>query len=250
MIDIRKINRINSVVETFFKDNNQPEKIPANFLMPQFIKAGIFAKDIKSGKPLRDVLKDLDRTDELHLIPYLHAERIDEIHTYWYFVVGNASSETAIPTQQKIATKKELAIQARLNSDENYVIGLCNTALDLMSVRQKKFEFLLGDMHKDGHTRTMLPVDAYYESLKLAIEYDEMQIRSAAYKNNNATISGVNRNAQRKIYDKRKATELAKNEIKLIVISHQLFNCNEEHKIIRNPEEDLQKIEEILKSVK
>jgi hypothetical protein len=77
-----------------------------------------------------------------------------------------------------------------------------------------------------------------------------MQTRSAAYKNNNATISGVNRNAQRKIYDKRKATELAKNEIKLIVISHQLFNCNEEHKIIRNPEEDLQKIEEILKSVK
>ena len=250
MIDIRKINRINSVVEIFFKENNQLDKIPANSLMPQLIKAGIFAKDIKSGKPLRDVLKDLDRTDELHLIPYLHAERIDEIHTYWYFVAANASAETAIPIQEKILTKKELALQTRLNSDENYVIGLCDTALELKAIRQKKFDFLLGDLHQDGITRTMLPIDAYYESLKLAIEYNEMQARSALHKTNTATISGVNRIAQRKIYDKRKATELAKNEIKLIVISHQLFNCNEEQKIIRNPEEDLLKVKEVLKNAK
>jgi len=241
---MKEINDINSVVEAYFKKNPTVKIIPVKELMPEFIDAGIFKKDVKNGKPIRDILRTLYKTDQMQLVPFLHTEHKDE-NIYWYFIPKDAPKPTIFYKQESISAKKEEAIKLRLLSDETYVIDLCDTALGLKAERQKRFDFLLGDLHKDGITKTKLPVDAYYESLNLVIEYKEFQHteKSEPYIR---TISGVSRDVQRQIYDQRRADELPKFGITLIEISYDIFNCDSQNKMIRNPEQDLNKIKGIL----
>ncbi len=80
-----KIARINEVVTDYFKNNLSVNKILAKDLMPEFIKAGIFNKDYeRKGLPIRNLLRELDRNNELDKIPSLLPER-KPINTYWYF---------------------------------------------------------------------------------------------------------------------------------------------------------------------
>ena len=58
------INRINSTIEDYFKNNPTVRTILAKDLMPEFIKAGIFAKNHRDGLPIRNVLRALDRSHE------------------------------------------------------------------------------------------------------------------------------------------------------------------------------------------
>ena len=80
-----KIARINEVVTDYFKNNPSVDKIPAMDLMPEFVKDGIFNKDYeRKGLPIRKLLRELDRNNELNKIPTLLPER-KPINTYWYF---------------------------------------------------------------------------------------------------------------------------------------------------------------------
>lgn len=80
-----KIARINKVVTGYFKNNPSVNKIPAMNLMPEFIKAGIFNKDYeRKGLPIRNLLRELDRNNELDKIPSLLPERKPK-NTNWYF---------------------------------------------------------------------------------------------------------------------------------------------------------------------
>lgn len=80
-----KIARINKVVTGYFKNNPSVNKIPAMNLMPEFIKAGIFNKDYeRKGLPIRNLLRELDRKNELNEIPSLLSERKTK-NTNWYF---------------------------------------------------------------------------------------------------------------------------------------------------------------------
>ena len=91
----------------------------------------------------------------------------------------------------------------RNDSDEYYVISLCNEALGIEGQQQYRLPFLLGD------SGTRLPVDAYYSSLKLVIEYYERQhTESVKLFDKRMTVSGVNRGEQRRIYDERRRVEL------------------------------------------
>ena len=129
----------------------------------------------------------------------------------------------------------------RTNSDEYYVIGLCNEVLGLTAMQQYKFPFLLGD---NGRS---LPVDAYYPSLNLVIEYHEKQhTEPVNFFDKRMTISGVPRGEQRRIYDERRRTELPKHGIKLIVIDYLAFGSSK--KLIRDHNTDLEKVKRILKS--
>ena len=58
---------------------------------------------------------------------------------------------------------------SRKNSDEHYVLDLCDEILGLKASRQQTFDFLRGD----GKPGKKLPVDAYYPNLKLVVEYKE-----------------------------------------------------------------------------
>lgn len=87
----------------------------------------------------------------------------------------------------------------RKTSDEHYVIDLCDEILGVLAKRQYCFDFLRGD---SGVT---LPVDTYYPSLNLVIEYHESQhTQSTPFFNNKTTVSGVFRSEQRRIYDERR----------------------------------------------
>ncbi len=252
MKDLSKIEKINKVIEAYFNANASQTIVPVKELMSAFIEAGIFTKDIKKGLPIRLILRDLDASNQLNLIPFVHAERHGE-HTYWYFIPANVTVPN-VPYKQEKKKLENDAIATRLNNDETYVISLCDEVLALKANRQKRFDFLLGDLHKNGKTQTMLPVDAYYEELQLVVEYKEIQnyrplavIEEKEDEEENEKVKSVSREEQRRIYDERRAKVLPENEISMIVISYSDFAYDDKNKIIRDKESDLKIVQTALK---
>lgn len=158
----------------------------------------------------------------------------------------NFTKQTNNKTKSIQTSKRESSTK---NKDEHYVLDICDKVLGLTSSRQHKFDFLLGDIGKNGKPRK-LPVDSYYDKLNLVVEYCEKQhTESVAHfdKPNNMTISGVHRGDQRKIYDERRRHVLPLNGIKLIELSYSDFNHNRQKCIIRNIKHDTEIIKQKLK---
>lgn len=133
----------------------------------------------------------------------------------------------------------------RKDSDEAYVIDLCDEVLKLTASRQHKFDFLLGDASPKTGKKAQLPVDAYYEERKLVVEYNERQhTESVALFDRKNTISGMSRGEQRKMYDERRKKVLPEHGIDLITISY--FDFGSSKKLLRNKEHDIQIIEKKL----
>jgi len=235
--------KINKAVEVFFKENPETEWIPAKVMMPSLIKAGVFIKDVKKGLPLRKVLRLLDQNDALDSIPLVHPERNGH-STYWYFVRQGGSYTPTEPINE--VTNKQKAIRRRESSDEYYLIGLINELLNTRASHQHTFDFLLGDYHKNGKTRTELPLDAYYAEKNLVIEFLDKS-NSESINQDKMTISGVTRAEQRDIYRKRKQGVLKANDINLIEIDYARFDSDSEKKLSRNMENDVTLLKEILK---
>jgi hypothetical protein len=245
----KQIDSINSVIEAYFAAHNDVTILPVKELMPELIAAGIFTKDVKNGKPIRDVLKKLQKENTLNQIPFAHPMQNGE-DTYWYFVPKDATKPTTLYKQNVVSAEKIELENKRLLSDKYYVINLCDEALNLKAKRQKRFDFLLGDLHRDGKTRTELPVDAFYHDLNLVIEFKEAPLAEPTEffnKLNVRTVSGISRAKQREKYDRVKAAELPQNGIKLIEIPYTIFTIDESNRIIRNHEQDLKTVTEFLK---
>jgi hypothetical protein len=115
----------------------------------------------------------------------------------------------------------------RENSDETYVIDICDQVLRQRAERQASFDFLRGDSRKRGPGKgRMLPCDAYYPELNLVIEYHERQhSESVPIFDRRETVSGVPRGAQRKMYDDRRRDILPANGLNLIVFDVSQFTC-------------------------
>lgn len=245
----KQIESINNVIEAYFATHTNTTIIPVKELMPELIAAGIFTKDKKNGKPIRDVLKALHKSNELVQIPYAHAIQNGE-DTYWYFVPKGAPKPTTLYKQEVVSVEKIELENKRLLSDKYYVINLCDEALNLKAKRQKRFDFLVGDLHRDGKTRTELPVDAFYHDLNLVIEFKEAPLAEPTEffnKLNVKTVSGMSRAKQREKYDRVKAAELPQNGIKLIEIPYSIFTIDESNRIVRNHEQDLKTVIDFLK---
>lgn len=162
---------------------------------------------------------------------------------------GTFQSESK-PTK-RLNPKKQSVIK-RANSDEKYVIDLCDKVLNSKASRQHKFDFLLGDPNSNGFS-AKLPVDAYYQELNLVVEYRERQHTESINffdKPNKLTVSGVHRGEQRKIYDQRRDKLLPKNGIKLIKISYYDFEYDNKKRILRDEKEDIKTIEKLIKTEK
>jgi len=132
--------------------------------------------------------------------------------------------------------------------DEHYVLNICDKVLRQVASRQHKFDFLLGDKNSNGIAKR-LPVDAYYEKLKLVVEYRERQhTESVAFfdKPNRMTVSGVHRGEQRKIYDERRRKLIPKNGLTLVEISYSDFHHDKQKRIIRNEKQDTVVIRKLL----
>lgn len=109
--------------------------------------------------------------------------------------------------------------QSRLR-DADYVLDLCDQLLGEAGLREHRFDWLLGDPNGKG-TRRSLPVDAYYLSHSLVIEYRERQHDEAVPffdKPDRPTISGVDRREQRRRYDERRDVEIPSHGLRLMVI--------------------------------
>lgn len=236
-----KISQINQVLKEYFDVNKSVGIIPAKDMMPYFILAGVFEKDNKNGLPIRAILRRLDANNQLHQIPFVYAER-KTANTNWYFQRNNK----AIPiTKKAVSTKTKYVstIKSRKDSDEYYVLDLCDQVLGINGLRQHRFDFLLGD------SGTKLPVDIYYPSLNLVIEYKEQQHSKPNKhfdKPDKMTVSGVHRGEQRKIYDQRRLEVLPKHGIRVIEIFYSDFNHDSKDRILRG-NGDLERVKKIVK---
>jgi hypothetical protein len=191
-----KINQINQVIQKYFEVNKTVKSIPAKDMMPYFIKGGVFEKEVKNGLPIRAVLRQLDVKNEFHQIPFAFAER-KATNTNWFFqrnATTISMSPKAISTKQTL--KPNIKPSSRKDSDEHYVLDLCDEVFGVKGLRQHRFDFLLGD------SGTKLPVDCFYPELNLVIEYKEQQHTKPNKhfdKPDKMTVSGLHRGEQRKI---------------------------------------------------
>ena len=130
--------------------------------------------------------------------------------------------------------------------DEDYVIDLCDGALNLKAKRHHRFDFLRGDPGKNSRC-AKLPVDAYYDELKLVIEYRERQhAESVPIFDKRLTCSGCDRREQRRRYDQRRRDVLPKHGIHLIELEYNSFQHNGKKRLTRNPIRDEAVIRELL----
>lgn len=131
-------------------------------------------------------------------------------------------------------------------SDEHYIIGLCDAVLGFPASRQHRFDFLLGDKCPRGRQRK-LPVDAFYEPLRLVVEYRELQHTEAVpIMDKKWTISNCTRGEQRRRYDERRRTTLPLHNIELVELCYSQFDHDRKKKLQRNPESDEQTIRSAL----
>ena len=131
-----------------------------------------------------------------------------------------------------------------MQSDEAYIVDLCDEVLKHKSLRQHRFDFLRGD------TGVKLPVDAYYPTLNLVIEYYERQhSESVPHFDKRMTASGISRGEQRKLYDERRRIELPKNGIDLIIFDYTEFQHTSGKRLIRDTVNDTEVIKRKLKSI-
>lgn len=240
------IQRINEVVDAYFESNPDTNWFPAKKLMPALVEKGVFYRDKKNGMPLRQVLRDLDLKGGLENIPRVHPERIG-IDIYWYFVregaefVSNHVSDTPNAKQKR-------ALE-RLNSDEVYLMELIDGLLNETGSRKHTFEYLLGDLHKNGETRTKLPLDLYYANLKLAIEFIEHPERKKNAddsKEEKLTVSGLKRTDQRLKYLNRKKVILTNKDKSFIEIPLENFEVDESMQLVRDKNKDESVLRELL----
>jgi hypothetical protein len=126
----------------------------------------------------------------------------------------------------------------RDESDEAYVVGLCEQVLGEQAVTQHRFDWLLGDAGADGR-RAGLPVDAYWPGHRLVVEYREAQ-------HDRPTVSGVHRGEQRALYDARRDTEIPAHGLRLVVIRPADLDADSRGRLRRDPVPDLAAVRALL----
>lgn len=237
MMSEENLSKINEVIGHYFDTQTKADWIPAKVVMPALIEAGVFTKDEKKGLPLRRVLRKLDEAATLDKIPTVHAERNEEA-VYWYFV---REGKVYTPKEPVAAiSKKEQRLLTIQNSDEYYLVNLCDELLEQKASRKHTFDTIVGSLHKRGKGRTKLPLDAYYEDLKLVIEFFREQVAIE-----DLDEAEQARLVQIKRYDQIKKKAILKRELHLVEINYSTFACDEAGKLVR----DLEKDQNILKGM-
>ncbi len=250
-----KIPAINKAITEYFAIYKSVDEVPAKNLMTWFIKKGVFDNDHQNGLPIRNILRKLDKKNELNRIPTLLADRKAK-NTNWFFVrSGLVDSQNGCNTQKSVrlsassTSPKSPTVES--SRDEDYVIDLCDKALNRTGSRQHKFAFLVGDPDANGTCR-QLPVDSYYEPLSLVIEYRERQHTEQVKhfdKPDVMTVSGVHRGEQRRIYDQRRRDILPCHGITLIELSFSDFEFDNQKRLVRNYRSDFEVVKNTLKEV-
>jgi hypothetical protein len=153
--------------------------------------------------------------------------------------VGLREWRGASPGISRPSQPAPLAPAESAAKDSEYIICLCDAVLGVTALREHRFDFLLGDAN------TPLPVDAYYRSLKLVIEYHERQHTEPVNffdKPDQLTVSRVPRGEQRAIYDQRRRDVLPRHGVELIELSYSDFANDDRKRLLRDRESDIEVI--------
>jgi hypothetical protein len=135
-------------------------------------------------------------------------------------------------------------VASRADSDEHYVLDLCDEVLGLIGSRQQRFEWLRGDPSAHRPNGTALPVDGYWPELGLVVEFQEEQhSQPSPFFDRRQTVSGVGRAEQRRRYDERKRVEIPHHGLRLVVIEKSAFTVKSK-RIARDRARDLAIIRE------
>lgn len=153
-------------------------------------------------------------------------------------IVGVGKPNAQIVTKEEkpfVTNQKSIVTKRNRNKtrDEDYVIDLCDKILGQTSLRQHRFDWLRGD---SGRT---LPVDAYYPSLNLVVEYMERQhTESVPHFDKRVTVSGVSRGEQRRIYDRRRQELIPKHGLSLTIINYTDLQIGRSKRLLRDRKSD------------
>ena len=112
---------------------------------------------------------------------------------------------------------------------ERYCAKLVSEALgDVSHVENCRFDFLRGNPTPKLPKGAKLPVDAYYPSHNLVLEFREGQHYGDrfAFRDGRITATGESRKEQRARYDKKREEVLPANGIKLLVIYDYQITSN------------------------
>jgi hypothetical protein len=115
---------------------------------------------------------------------------------------------------------------------EHYCAKLVSDALGRIEYRENyRFEFLRGNPTSKRPNGVKLPVDAYYPSRKLVLEFRERQHYTGhPFFDGRITATGESRKEQRQKYDKKREDLLPANGIKLLVVyDYQLKEKREDN---------------------
>ncbi|MEV8564914.1 hypothetical protein AB0436_04890 [Streptomyces sp. NPDC051322] len=137
---------------------------------------------------------------------------------------------------------------SRDDSDEAYVVDLCNQILEEAALPQHKFDWLLGDPGTSGR-QVKLPVDAFWPGHHLVVEYREVQHDQPVPhfdKPHILTVSGVHRGEQRAIYDARRDSQIPARGLRLVVIRPADLDADSRGRLRRNRDSDLEAVHKLL----
>jgi len=166
----------------------------------------------------------------------------NSIDISWSVRTGLKSTSSKVEKPTTFKTPIGSNSGGRGNSDEHYILNLCDEILGEGSSRQHTFDFLKGDSGRK------LQVDAFYPKKNLVIEYCEKQhTESVKLFDNKMTSSGIPRNEQRKKYDDLRQSLIPKNGIQFLSIDYSEFNHTSNKKLTRVVEDDKAVLQRILK---
>jgi hypothetical protein len=166
----------------------------------------------------------------------LTSEHIDAARQRW--AVGSAWNPRAAGATT-VAQPSAARSRSRSDSDEAYVIDLCDEVLGEAALRQRTFPWLCGDPGNNGRA-VRLPVDAYYEGLGLVVEYRERQHdEPTPFFDRRPTVSGVGRGEQRRLYDLRRESEIPEHGLRLAIIKPGDVHADSRGRLRRDRERDI-----------
>ncbi len=126
----------------------------------------------------------------------------------------------------------------RGQSDEKYVLDLVSDVLAAPYSWQHTFPDLVGDPGVRGDRRP-LPVDAFFPSLNLIVEYREKQhFQQVAIMDRRMTISGVPRSVQRRKYDEARQKWAERSGIRVLEIRFDELVHDRSGRLLRHRDED------------
>lgn len=86
-IDREIVKKMSADIQAYLVENNL-ERVKSKDMMPFLIEKGYFPHDRKKGYPLRQIMTDLKKSEELDLMPQAQPEILEvdkKTSTYWYF---------------------------------------------------------------------------------------------------------------------------------------------------------------------